>query len=128
MCNAADQGQGWRDRPADEGGVGREARGAPHRGMIAMPYDRGDWRSRGACLTADPDLFFPLSSVGPSVAQITRAKRVCGRCPVRSECLEFALATCQVHGIWGGTSEDERRRLRARGGAQQAPAVLAGRR
>lgn len=93
-----------------------------------MLHDRGDWRLRGACLTADPDLFFPLTSAGPSVPQIAQAKRVCGRCPVRSECLEFALATRQVHGIWGGTSEDERRGLRARGGAITAPAVLTARR
>jgi len=85
--------------------------------LIAMMNADADWRSQSACLSADPELFFPLSSVGPSVAQLNQAKTVCGRCPVRVECLDFALATRQVHGVWGGTSEDERRRLGARPGA-----------
>jgi WhiB family transcriptional regulator, redox-sensing transcriptional regulator len=73
-----------------------------------------DWRARGACVTADPDLFFPLSSSGPGLEQAARAKAVCARCVVRQPCLEFALATQQLHGIWGGTSEEERILLRRR--------------
>jgi WhiB family transcriptional regulator, redox-sensing transcriptional regulator len=73
-----------------------------------------DWRSRGACRTADPDLFFPVSSSGMSNFQLRQAKVICGRCPVKAQCLEFALATHQVHGVWGGTSERERTRMRAR--------------
>jgi WhiB family transcriptional regulator, redox-sensing transcriptional regulator len=87
-----------------------------------MRHADGDWRSRGACSSADPELFFPMSSVGPSAEQLNRAKMVCTRCPVRAECLEFALATHQVHGVWGGTSEDERRRILARGRAAGQPA------
>jgi WhiB family transcriptional regulator, redox-sensing transcriptional regulator len=79
-----------------------------------MRYAEADWRSRGACLSVDPELFFPLSSVGPAAGQLSQAKSVCARCPVRSECLDFAIATRQVHGVWGGTSEDERRRILAR--------------
>ena len=79
-----------------------------------MRYAEADWRSRGACLSVDPELFFPLSSVGPAAGQLTQAKSVCTRCPVRAECLDFALATRQVHGVWGGTSEDERRQILAR--------------
>jgi WhiB family transcriptional regulator, redox-sensing transcriptional regulator len=78
-------------------------------GLNAMRYAEADWRSRGACLSVDPELFFPLSSVGPAAGQLTQAKSVCTRCPVRAECLDFALATRQVHGVWGGTSEEERR-------------------
>jgi WhiB family transcriptional regulator, redox-sensing transcriptional regulator len=73
-----------------------------------------DWRFRAACLTADPELFFPLSAAGPSATQLTEAKAICARCPVRRQCLDFALTTRQVHGVWGGTSEDERRRLLTR--------------
>jgi len=49
---------------------------------------------------------------------------ICTRCPVRVKCLEFALATQQAYGIWGGTSEEERRRILARGGATRHPARI----
>jgi WhiB family redox-sensing transcriptional regulator len=71
-----------------------------------------DWRSRGACLAEDPELFFPLSALGPGHDQIAAAKAVCAHCAVRAECLGFALSTGQEHGVWGGTSEEERRALR----------------
>jgi len=90
-----------------------------------MTNHQGDWRSRGACLDADPELFFPLSSSGPAARQITRAKLVCGGCRVRAECLDFALATNQMHGVWGGTSEDERRMM---AGSRRSQVVLAGQR
>jgi WhiB family transcriptional regulator, redox-sensing transcriptional regulator len=85
---------------------------------MLMRMQDNDWRSRGACVTADPDLFFPLSSAGPALEQEAQAKAVCGRCTVRAACLAFALATQQVHGIWGGTSERERALLRRRDGAR----------
>ncbi len=88
-----------------------------------MTNPEADWRARGACLRADPELFFPLSSVGPSVEHLNQAKAVCARCQVRAECLEFALATRQVHGVWGGASEDERRRLLAGSMSQAQPAL-----
>jgi WhiB family redox-sensing transcriptional regulator len=69
---------------------------------------RSDWRSAAACQSCEPDLFFPLSSSGPAVEQIARAKEICARCPVRRECLAFALRTRQVHGVWGGLTEQER--------------------
>jgi len=68
-----------------------------------------DWRLLAACRSADPDLFFPLSDSGQSLEQAAKAKTVCARCEVRRQCLVFALVTGQVHGIWGGTSEQERR-------------------
>ena len=43
------------------------------------------------------------------------AKSVCARCQVRKQCLSYALATGPVHGVWGGTSEDERRHLASPG-------------
>lgn len=55
----------------------------------------------------DTNLFFP--SRGDSCVA---AKEVCAGCPVRQECLEFALAEREVYGVWGGTSERERRRMR----------------
>ena len=99
----------------------------PHvaKGRTVMTQADQDWRSQSACLSADPELFFPLSSMGPSLGQLAEAKKVCGRCPVRTECLEFALSTHQVHGVWGGTSEDERKRLVAARTRRHRP-VMAG--
>lgn len=67
-----------------------------------------NWRLHAACRSTDPDLFFPVSISGPSVEQVARAKAFCMTCRVRRECLAFAVATKQAHGIWGGLSEQER--------------------
>ena len=88
------------------------------------------WRAVGACLNADPDLFFPISSAGPAEQQIVRAKVICAGCGVRRECLEFALAHDQVYGIWGGTTSqdrqrDRRRRRRAAAAAEHKRTVAA---
>ena len=73
-----------------------------------------NWRSAGACLAADPDLFFPISATGPAEQQISRAKVICAGCGVRKECLEFAMSHDQVYGIWGGTTPEDRQRARRR--------------
>jgi WhiB family transcriptional regulator, redox-sensing transcriptional regulator len=93
------------DRPAD----GRAGRGPPT--VIA---DREDWWVLAACRSADPDLFFPISDKGPAQLQIARAKVICARCRVRVQCLDFAMRTEQVNGIWGGMTEHERRGMRPR--------------
>jgi WhiB family redox-sensing transcriptional regulator len=77
------------------------------------PFDDGDgWRRRAACRDTDPDLFFPTGTTGPALDQIEAAKAVCRLCDVRPKCLEFALQTNQEAGVWGGSSEEERRKLR----------------
>jgi WhiB family redox-sensing transcriptional regulator len=73
-----------------------------------------NWRSAAACQSADPDLFFPISSSGPAEQQIARAKRICANCVVRRECLEYAVTHEQVYGIWGGTTAEDRQRDRRR--------------
>jgi WhiB family redox-sensing transcriptional regulator len=73
-----------------------------------------NWRSAGACLSADPDLFFPISTVGPAERQIARAKTICAGCGVRHECLEFALSHDPIQGIWGGMTAEDRQRERRR--------------
>jgi WhiB family transcriptional regulator, redox-sensing transcriptional regulator len=73
-----------------------------------------NWRAAGACLSADPDLFFPISSAGPAERQIARAKMICAGCRVRRECLDFAVSHAQVYGIWGGTTREDRQRERRR--------------
>ena len=70
-----------------------------------------DWRSQAACLTVDPELFFPVGNTGPAIAQIAEAKAVCARCEVVDTCLKWALENGQDAGVWGGMSEDERRSL-----------------
>ena len=69
------------------------------------------WWELAACRSADPELFFPISEIGPARRQLTRAKAVCGGCDIRQLCLDYALATRQAHGVWGGLSADERRDL-----------------
>ncbi|MEU5893311.1 WhiB family transcriptional regulator [Streptomyces sp. NPDC047461] len=72
------------------------------------------WRERAACRDVDPDLFFPIGTAGLTLVQIDEAKAVCARCPVRERCLRWALDVGQVEGIWGGTTESERRATRRR--------------
>ena len=65
------------------------------------------WQDQALCAQTDPEAFFPEK--GGSTRD---AKRVCGSCPVRQECLEYALSNDERFGIWGGLSERERRRVR----------------
>jgi WhiB family transcriptional regulator, redox-sensing transcriptional regulator len=71
----------------------------------------GSWAERSACRTVEPELFFPVSAKGRSQVDAARARMVCQSCPVCAACLDFALVTHQSDGIWGGLTEDERRRL-----------------
>lgn len=74
------------------------------------------WREDALCRQTDPELFHP--EVGGTS---TLATRTCAACPVRSECLEYALATEQYWGIWGGLTQDElRRRIRIQRAPDQA--------
>lgn len=68
-----------------------------------------DWRQDAACRGSDITLFFPTTDdeAGPG-------KAICASCPVRELCLEWALATRQDDGVWGGLTDTERRRLRRR--------------
>ena len=73
-----------------------------------------DWRDKSACLTVDPELFFPVGNTGPALDQIDKAKQVCAQCPVVENCLQYAIESNQDSGVWGGLSEDERRALKRR--------------
>jgi WhiB family transcriptional regulator, redox-sensing transcriptional regulator len=74
---------------------------------------RANWRDDAACRHADPDLFFPIATAGPALDQIDQAKRICRACPVQQPCLAWALELGVESGIWAGTTEDERRAIRA---------------
>ncbi len=67
-----------------------------------------DWRAYAACRDVDPDLFFPLGTTDASLPQIEAAKQICRTCPVSAPCLRWALESGD-DGVWGGTTEDERR-------------------
>jgi Transcription factor WhiB len=65
------------------------------------PRIPGDWWVLAACQAAEPDLFFPISAEGRAENDVARTRAVCQRCRVRAKCLDYALATRQVHGIRG---------------------------
>ena len=70
-------------------------------------FNKPAWHAHAACSAANPSLFFPAH--GESMED---AKAVCQACPVRSECLRYAIANGERYGIWGGQSAFERRRNR----------------
>ncbi|HSL12131.1 MAG TPA: WhiB family transcriptional regulator [Actinomycetota bacterium] len=70
------------------------------------------WIAGAACIGEDPELFFPVGVTPPALDQVVRAKAICARCPVRRDCLEWSLVTCQDAGVWGGLDEEERRAIR----------------
>jgi WhiB family redox-sensing transcriptional regulator len=73
-----------------------------------------NWRTYAACRNEDPDLFFPIGSTGLALVQTEEAKEVCRGCPVRRQCLEWAMENGQDSGVWGGLGEAERRALKRR--------------
>lgn len=82
-----------------------------------MPTRNLAWKADAACLDLDTDIFFPESE-----SKAAQALSICSICPVRDECLDFALRTRQHDGIWGGLTETERRRLARRLGRRTVAA------
>jgi WhiB family redox-sensing transcriptional regulator len=64
------------------------------------------WMAAGNCRDYPPAVFFPSDGVG-----VDRARKICATCAVTDQCLEYALDQRIDHGVWGGTSERERRRI-----------------
>ena len=86
-------------------------------GTRAPDAEAAHWTDLAACRAsgADPELFFPVSETGMVAhRQVAQAKAVCARCPVASQCLDWAVRNGEPEGIWGGTTPSERRRLRRR--------------
>ncbi len=73
----------------------------------SLTPNRPSWMWRAACAGTEVEVFFPETPAGGD-----RARRICSGCPVRAECLEFALGDANTAGIWAATDERERRRLR----------------
>jgi len=72
------------------------------------------WRSDAACRDLPTDLFFPVGHGPRAQDQARLAKQICADCPVRQECLDYALEGNSRYGVFGGLDEDERHRLRRR--------------
>ena len=82
-----------------------------------------DWRMSSACRETDPDVFFPTGKDDPLPRQIALAKSICNECSVVRECLQWALADPLTDGIWGGTTQGERRAIRRRRAGQRLSVV-----
>jgi WhiB family transcriptional regulator, redox-sensing transcriptional regulator len=80
-----------------------------------VKWDVDHWRTEAACSSLDTNLFFPDPDTDQDVLpQIAAAKGICAGCPVRQSCLEFAIRTRQLDGVWGGHTPEERRSIRRR--------------
>jgi WhiB family redox-sensing transcriptional regulator len=81
--------------------------------MVTSEWDMG-WQYRAACRGEDAEMFFApnyFERKEEKEAREAQAKNICARCPVREECLEYALRNREPHGIWGGLNESERKSL-----------------
>src|SRR4051794_16988571 len=74
--------------------------------LMADPDSTTGWRALGLCRMYAASTCFPSDGVG-----VDKARKICGNCPVKNECLEHALEHRIEHGVWGGCSERERRRI-----------------
>jgi len=101
----------------------RSAQDEKFEAPMTVMDNRAGWWSRAACAKADPELFFPISHSGPALRQVTRAKAVCARCQIQPQCLRYALDAGSIQGVWGGTTEEERRRLIRRERRARVPAL-----
>ena len=81
---------------------------------IGATWDDHHWRHDAECRDTDTSIFFPEGDDADTQEATAHALRLCAACPVRDACLEFALRTRQLDGIWGGLNEEQRRSLRRR--------------
>jgi WhiB family redox-sensing transcriptional regulator len=82
--------------------------------VLSVAAEAEEWRVLANCRGLNPDLFYPGPYEDPK-----EAKAVCRACLVQVSCLEWALATREKHGVWGGESEAGRRRILRRRTARQ---------
>lgn len=80
---------------------------------LVTALERPEWFARAACRGTNPELFFVDRQ---HTADAVHAKRICATCPVRAECLDYALVSNERFGVWGGCSVDERIALRRQRG------------
>lgn len=82
-----------------------------HSTQVASPFN-----GTQACMDEDPDIFFPDKEDENInyLDAVLEAKLICMGCPIKINCLEYALADSSLLGVWGGTTEDDRKRIRRR--------------
>lgn len=61
------------------------------------------------CAEVDPEMFFPDEGRSNKAA-----RKICGKCEIEEQCREWAVAHPRLDGIWGGTTERERQKIRMR--------------
>ena len=98
--------------------VRRVRRDPRFRAALDARIPEAQWRSRGECLRHDPEIFFPNAAEDPA-----DALKICGTCTVVGACLAAALDSGECDGVWGATTPEERRAMRA---AWPVPAQLSG--
>ena len=79
--------------------------------MTPLTCAEEPWVDRAVCRDLSVDLFFPNYGDKRQISALANAKAVCATCPVRPECLDWALRTNSRHGVFGGTTPDERHDL-----------------
>jgi WhiB family transcriptional regulator, redox-sensing transcriptional regulator len=84
----------------------------PDRSVMPADVPPRSWLDLAACRDVDPEIFFPISTTGAAVGHVHEAQAICARCPVIAECLDWAQRMGLGHGVWGGTTPEERRALR----------------
>ena len=89
------------------------AHGRPNTGSPNPLVPPGEFWAQAACAGFMDDTFFGEKKSMTDM-EADRAKRVCGGCPVKEQCLTFAMESGEPHGVWGGMSEDDRVNLRRR--------------
>ena len=73
-----------------------------------------EWQQQGLCRATDSSVFFaPMTfeHKPEREAREAKAKLICAACPVRGQCLDWALAVREPYGVWGGCSESERKQI-----------------
>jgi WhiB family redox-sensing transcriptional regulator len=88
--------------------VRRVRRDPRFRAALESRIPEAQWRSRGECLKHDPELFFPNAAEDPA-----DALEICATCEVVGACLAAALDAGECDGVWGATTPEERRPMRA---------------
>lgn len=76
-----------------------------------LAFESKPWFQDAACTQSDPDAWFPDES-GATTREFREAKRICASCPVAAQCLAYAIRNNEEHGLWGGKSPKEIRKLR----------------
>lgn len=81
---------------------------------MSLQVSLESWQDKASCRGPQASVFFPPLTFEPKAQRRrreARAKAICGSCLVREQCLNLSLRTGEVHGIWGGLNESERKAL-----------------